>query len=47
MARFKMHLLVCGGTGCRASASDVLHDNLVKEVQANGLENDVQVVTTG
>ncbi len=47
MARYKMHLLVCGGTGCRASASDKLHDNLVKEVQDKGLENDVQVVTTG
>lgn len=47
MAKFKMHMLVCGGTGCRASASDVLYENLKKEVQENGLENDVQVVTTG
>jgi hypothetical protein len=28
MAKYKMHILVCGGTGCRASASDVLHNNL-------------------
>ncbi len=47
MAKFKMHMLVCGGTGCRASASDVLYENLKKEVQENGLESDVQVVTTG
>jgi NADP-reducing hydrogenase subunit HndC len=47
MAKFKMHMLVCGGTGCRASASDVLYDNLKKEVKENGLENEVQVVTTG
>lgn len=47
MAKFKMHMLVCGGTGCRASASDVLYENLKKEVQEQGLENDVQVVTTG
>jgi NADP-reducing hydrogenase subunit HndC len=47
MAKYKMHMLVCGGTGCRASASDMLHENLKKEVQENGLENDVQVVTTG
>ena len=47
MAKFKMHMLVCGGTGCRASASDVLYENLVKEVKENGLENEVQVVTTG
>ncbi len=47
MAKFKMHMLVCGGTGCMASASDVLYENLKKEVQAQGLDNDVQVVTTG
>ena len=47
MAKFKMHMLVCGGTGCRASASDMLYENLKKEVQENGLENEVQVITTG
>ncbi len=47
MAKYKMHMLVCGGTGCRASASDMLYENLKKEVQDNNLEDDVQVVTTG
>lgn len=47
MAKFKMHMLVCGGTGCRASASDMLYKNLKKEVKENGLENEVQVITTG
>lgn len=47
MAKFNMHMLVCGGTGCRASASEVLYKNLKKEVQEKGLENEVQVVTTG
>ncbi len=47
MAKYKMHMLVCGGTGCRASSSDVLYENLKKEVQQNNLENEVQVVTTG
>jgi NADH:ubiquinone oxidoreductase subunit F (NADH-binding)/(2Fe-2S) ferredoxin len=47
MAKFKMHMLVCGGTGCRASASDMLYKNLKKEIQEKGLENEVQVVTTG
>ncbi len=47
MAKFKMHLLVCGGTGCRASASDMLYENLLEEVRNNGLESEVQVVTTG
>ncbi len=40
-------MLVCGGTGCRASASDMLYKNLKKEVKENGLENEVQVITTG
>ena len=47
MAKYKMHMLVCGGTGCRASASDMLYENLSKEVQEQGLQEDVQVVTTG
>ncbi len=42
-----MHMLVCGGTGCRASQSDVLFNELGKGLKAKGLENDVQVVTTG
>ncbi|TVR42810.1 MAG: NADH-quinone oxidoreductase subunit NuoF [Bacteroidia bacterium] len=47
MAKFKMHMLVCGGTGCRASAGDVLYENLKKEVKEQGLQDEVQVVTTG
>ncbi len=47
MATFMMHMLVCGGTGCRASASDVLYENLKKEIKEQGLQDDVQVVTTG
>jgi len=47
MAKFKMHMLVCAGTGCRASSSDMLYENLKKELKEQGLENDVQVVETG
>jgi NADH:ubiquinone oxidoreductase subunit F (NADH-binding)/(2Fe-2S) ferredoxin/NAD-dependent dihydropyrimidine dehydrogenase PreA subunit len=47
MAQYKMHLLVCGGTGCRASQSDKIVENLRAELKAKGLENDAQVVTTG
>lgn len=42
-----MHLLVCGGTGCRASSSDAIEEALRKELAANGLENEVQVIMTG
>jgi len=47
MATFKMHLLVCGGTGCRASESETLFHNLRTGIIQKGLENEVQVVTTG
>lgn len=47
MAKYTMHLLVCGGTGCRASESEGLFHNLKSEIAAKGLENEVQVITTG
>ncbi len=47
MAKFNMHMLVCAGTGCRASSSNLLYENLKKELQEQGLENEVQVVETG
>jgi NADP-reducing hydrogenase subunit HndC len=47
MAQYKMHLLVCGGTGCRASQSEQIVENLKSEIKNLGLENDAQVVTTG
>lgn len=42
-----MHLLVCGGTGCRASSSDKLVDNLKAELEKQGLDDFAQVITTG
>jgi NADH:ubiquinone oxidoreductase subunit F (NADH-binding)/(2Fe-2S) ferredoxin/Pyruvate/2-oxoacid:ferredoxin oxidoreductase delta subunit len=47
MADYKMHMLVCGGTGCRASESKKIRQNLDASIQANGLEDSVQVVETG
>jgi len=43
----KKELLCCGGTGCHASNSVELMDNLRKYIKENGLENDVKVVQTG
>ncbi len=47
MTKYKMHLLICGGTGCRASASDSLAEALKRELENNSLQDDVQVVLTG
>ncbi len=45
--QIKMHLMVCGGTGCRASESESIGIELEKELKAHGLENEAKVVTTG
>ncbi|MBN2263554.1 MAG: NADH-quinone oxidoreductase subunit NuoF [Prolixibacteraceae bacterium] len=47
MAENKMHILVCGGTGCRASQSEQIVNNLKAELESQNLENDVRVLTTG
>ena len=47
MGRFKTHILVCGGTGCRASESDLIFQKLVQGIKKRGLDREVQVVKTG
>ncbi len=47
MTDYKMHLLVCGGTGCKASESDEIKNQLKNYVEEFGLEDEVQVVFTG
>ena len=47
MVQIKMHLLVCGGTGCRASESAVLVEQLNHQLKLNGLADEVKVITTG
>ncbi len=47
MSKYNMHLMVCGGTGCRASASDAIVENLRAELEAKGLSDTVQVIMTG
>jgi NADH:ubiquinone oxidoreductase subunit F (NADH-binding)/(2Fe-2S) ferredoxin len=47
MSDFKIHLLVCGGTGCKASESAKVSENLKNEISKQGLDDFAQVVTTG
>src|SRR6056297_2126841 len=47
MTKYKMHILVCGGTGCRASASDSITEGLKQTIQDNNLQDEVQVIETG
>ncbi|MDD3832204.1 MAG: NADH-quinone oxidoreductase subunit NuoF [Clostridia bacterium] len=44
---FRSHVLICGGTGCHSNKSDTVKAEFLKQIKAKGLENDVQVVTTG
>ena len=44
MPNYKMSLLCCGGTGCRALR---IVERLREEIAAAGMDNDVQVVVTG
>ncbi len=47
MSKYKMQLLVCGGTGCKASESQVIEARLKKELADKGLSQDAQVIMTG
>jgi NADH-quinone oxidoreductase subunit F len=44
---FRAHILVCGGTGCRATGSEAVLSDVVKELAKRGLANEVSVVETG
>ncbi|VFQ44502.1 NADH-quinone oxidoreductase subunit NuoF [Desulfoluna butyratoxydans] len=47
MGRYKTHILVCAGTGCRASESDLIFQKLDQGIKKRNLQRDVQVVKTG
>ncbi|MDR2834750.1 MAG: NADH-quinone oxidoreductase subunit NuoF [Bacteroidales bacterium] len=47
MASYKMHLLVCGGTGCKSSDSMLIVDKLNEELKSHNLVDEAKVVMTG
>ncbi len=44
---FRSYVLVCGGTGCTSSNSPKIIEELEKEIQSVGLQDEVKVVKTG
>ena len=44
---FRSNVLVCGGTGCTSSNSEKIIEKLHEEINAKGLEKEVNVVRTG
>ena len=47
MSEYKMHLLVCSGTGCKASESEEIINSFSTLIDEFGLDDDVQIVRTG
>jgi len=45
--RYRMELLVCKGTGCMASGSEKVFESLKVGIEKEGLQDEIQVVTTG
>ena len=44
---YRSHVLVCGGTGCSSSNSQLIIDAMEKEIAEAGLTDEVKVVKTG
>ena len=44
---YRIHALICGGTGCTSSGSMKIKEALEKELAAKGLEEEVKIVQTG
>ena len=42
-----LQILICGGTGCKASSSHLIADNLNKTLKESGIADKVEVITTG
>ena len=47
MTKQKMQILVCGGTSCSGNQGEAVLDSLKLELEANALENYINVVRTG
>ena len=43
----RAHVLCCGGTGCTSSGSQKIQDAFVREIEKQGLADEVKVVQTG
>ncbi|MBN2273943.1 MAG: NADH-quinone oxidoreductase subunit NuoF [Bacteroidales bacterium] len=47
MSEYRIHLLVCGGTGCLSQSSHAVAESLIHEIKQQGLSDIAQVVSTG
>ncbi|MCF8095806.1 MAG: NADH-quinone oxidoreductase subunit NuoF [Desulfobacteraceae bacterium] len=47
MDQDRLHLMLCGGTGCHASGSKGFHEALDAELKKQGLDEEIEVIETG
>ncbi|MDP3386372.1 MAG: NADH-quinone oxidoreductase subunit NuoF [Eubacteriales bacterium] len=47
MAIYRSHVLVCGGTGCASSKSDLIKKRFEEKIKEMNLDKEVQVISTG
>lgn len=47
MIDYRTHILICGGTGCKAAESDEIKRSLSRWIEELGLEDEVQILLTG
>ena len=47
MNKVRTHLMLCGGTGCQASASGLFQEALQKELERRELSDEIKIVETG
>lgn len=47
MSKVKNHILVCAGTGCRASQSEEIVSNLTRIIDEKGIGTEAEVIRTG
>ena len=43
----RMNILICGGTGCTSSKSDIIEKEFIRQLKDLGLDKEVKVVKTG
>ena len=43
----RSHVLICGGTGCTSSGSAKIKEAMAKEIEAQGLSEEIKIVQTG
>jgi NADP-reducing hydrogenase subunit HndC len=47
MQIYRAHVLVCGGTGCTSSNSELIRNEFESQLTKNKLENEVKIIKTG